>query len=406
MGGSATSALPDGREHAAFSRLHAVLLGGQFAVTAEIGPPRGATLAGIRRRARLLRGWIDAANITDGQSAVVRLASWAGCVALLEEGVEPVMQLQCRDRNRIALQADLLGAAAVGIPNVLLLTGDHQRFGDHPDARGVFDLDSVQLIWTARTMRDHGRLLSGRTLSSAPRWFIGAVENPFAAPQRYRAERLGKKVAAGAQFVQTQFVFDVPAFARWMARVRELGLHERCFILAGVGPVRSLRALEHMRREVPGLHVPEAVVRRMHAVPEDRVAEEGIALCAEIIQQVRDIPGVAGVHIMAFGWEEAVPDILTRAGLGQRSQAGTAAVAAAELSHSPRSARGNAPEGEAAGRSPAPSPPSTGGADGLASAPMSLAQYSRRLAWGAQAARLFGRGAGGAQTNRLDGYGR
>jgi methylenetetrahydrofolate reductase (NADPH) len=167
-------------------------------------------------------------------------------------------------------------------------------------------------------MRDHGCLLSGRPLSSAPRWFIGAVENPFAAPQRFRADRLGKKVAAGAQFVQTQFVFDVPAFARWMERVRALGLHERCFILAGVGPVRSLRALEHMRREVPGLHVPEEIARRIHATPEDRVSEEGIALCAEIIQQVRAIPGVAGVHVMAFGWEEAVPEILARAGLGRR----------------------------------------------------------------------------------------
>jgi methylenetetrahydrofolate reductase (NADPH) len=310
--------MPETEHVQAYSRLHRVLLSGQFAVTAEIGPPRGASTAGIRRRARLLKDWIDAANITDGQSAVVRLASWAGCVALLQEGVEPVMQLQCRDRNRIALQADLLGAAAVGVPNVLLLTGDHQRFGDHPDARGVFDLDSVQLLWTARMMRDHGCLLSGRPLSSAPRWFIGAVENPFAAPQRFRADRLGKKVAAGAQFVQTQFVFDVPAFARWMERVRALGLHERCFILAGVGPVRSLRALEHMRREVPGLHVPEEIARRIHATPEDRVSEEGIALCAEIIQQVRAIPGVAGVHVMAFGWEEAVPEILARAGLGRR----------------------------------------------------------------------------------------
>lgn len=316
-GTSAAPTLSERERSQTYSRLHRTLLSGRFAVTAEIGPPRGASTAGIRRRARLLKDWIDAANITDGQSAVVRLASWAGCLALLQEGVEPVMQLQCRDRNRIALQADLLGAAAVGVPNVLLLTGDHQRFGDHPDARGVFDLDSVQLVWTARTMRDHARLLSGRTLSTAPRWFIGAVENPFAAPQRFRADRLGKKVAAGAQFVQTQFVFDVPAFARWMERVRALGLHERCFILAGVGPVRSLRALAHMRREVPGLHVPDEVVRRLHAVPEDRVAEEGIALCAEIIQQVREIPGVAGVHVMAFGWEEAVPEILSRAGLGR-----------------------------------------------------------------------------------------
>ncbi|MGH2583664.1 MAG: methylenetetrahydrofolate reductase [Dehalococcoidia bacterium] len=304
-----------------YSRLHHTLQSGRFAITAEIGPPRGATVAAIRRKARLLRDWIDAANVTDGQSAVVRLASWAGSLAMLEEGLEPVMQLQCRDRNRIALQSDLLGAAALGIPNVLLLTGDHQRFGDHPEAKPVFDLDSVQLVWTARTLRDQRRLLSGRELSAPPRWLIGAVENPFAAPQRFRAERLGKKIAAGAQFVQTQFIFDVPLFARWMEQVRGLGLHERCHVLAGVGPVRSLRALDHMRREVPGIHVPDAVVRRLSGVPEDRVAVEGLALCAEIIRQVREIPGVAGVHIMAFGWEEAVPEIIEQAGLGRRPTA-------------------------------------------------------------------------------------
>ncbi|HEY3078327.1 MAG TPA: methylenetetrahydrofolate reductase [Chloroflexota bacterium] len=303
------------------SRLHDVLRRGGFAVTAEIGPPRSATLGPLRRKARLLRGWVDAANVTDNQSAVARLASWAGCLALVQEGVEPVMQLQCRDRNRIALQSDLLGAGAVGIPNVVLMTGDHQRFGDHPDARGVFDLDSVQLIWTARTLRDGRRLLSGRDLKVPPLWLIGAVENPFAPPQAYRAERLGKKVAAGIQFVQTQFVYDVPAFAGWMAAVRDLGLDRRCGVLAGVGPIRSLRALEHMRREVPGLYVPDGVVRRLRGVPEERVAAEGLALCVEVIQQVREIPGVAGVHVMAVSWEEAVPEILERAGFGRRTAA-------------------------------------------------------------------------------------
>jgi methylenetetrahydrofolate reductase (NADPH) len=299
------------------SRLHEVFRRGRFAVTAEIGPPRSATLEPIRRKARLLRGWVDAANVTDNQSAVARLASWAGCLALLQEGVEPVMQLQCRDRNRIALQTDLLGAGAVGITNVVLMTGDHQRYGDHPDARGVFDLDSVQLVWTARTMRDGRRLLSGRELKVPPRWLIGAVENPFAPPQAYRAARLGKKVAAGAQFIQTQFVYDVPTFAGWMAAVRDLGLDRRCCVLAGVGPIKSLRALEHMRRDVPGMHVPDEVVRRLRGVPEDRVAAEGLALCVEVIQRVREIPGLAGVHVMAVGWEEAVPEILERAGLGR-----------------------------------------------------------------------------------------
>ena len=295
---------------------------GRFAVTAELGPPRGASLAPLRRKAKLLHDWVDAANVTDGQSAVVRMASWAGCLVAMQEGLEPVMQLQCRDRNRIALQADLLGASAAGIPNVLLLTGDHPRFGDQPDAKPVFDMDSIQLVWAARTMRDQHRLLSGREMKQPPSWLIGAVENPFAPPQRFRAERLGKKVAAGAQFVQTQFIFDVPIFAKWMEQVRDLGLDGKCWILAGVGPVKSLRALEHMRREVPGMYVPDSVFARLNGVPSERVPAEGIALCAEVIQQVKEIPGVAGVHVMAFGWEDAIPEILERAGLGKRQVAG------------------------------------------------------------------------------------
>ena len=306
----------------AFSHLHATLLRGRFAVTAELGPPRGASLAPLRRKAKLLRDWVDAANVTDGQSAVVRMASWAGCLLAMQEGLEPVMQLQCRDRNRIALQADLLGASAAGIPNVLLLTGDHPRFGDQPDAKPVFDMDSIQLVWTARTMRDQHQLLSGRDMKQPPSWFIGAVENPFAPPQRFRAERLGKKVAAGAQFVQTQFIFDVPIFEKWMAQVRDLGLDRKCWILAGVGPVKSVRALEFMRREVPGMYVPDNVLARLKGVPAERVQDEGMALCAEVIQQVKEIPGVGGVHVMAFGWEDAIPEILERAGLGRRQPAG------------------------------------------------------------------------------------
>jgi methylenetetrahydrofolate reductase (NADPH) len=307
----------DGVKHAD-SHLQAVLQKGRFAVTAEIGPPRGANIAPIRRKAKLLREWVDAANVTDSQSAVVRLPSWAGCLVVMQEGVEPVMQLQCRDRNRIALQSDLLGAAALEIPNVLLLTGDHPRFGDHPDAKPVFDLDSIQLIWTARTMREERSLLSGRDLKPAPDWFIGAVENPFAPPLKWRAERLGKKIAAGAQFCQTQFVFDVLIFREWMERVRDLGLDRRCYILAGVGPIKSLRALHHMRDEVPGMHVPDHIVQRLHSVPEDKVGEEGARICGEIIEEVKSIPGVAGVHVMAFNWEDAIPEILERAGLSRR----------------------------------------------------------------------------------------
>jgi len=301
------------------SHLQAVLQRGRFAVTAEIGPPRGANVAPVRRKAKMLRDWIDAANVTDNQSAVVRMASWAGCLVLKQEGVEPVMQLQCRDRNRIALQSDLLGAAALEIPNVLLLTGDHPRFGDHPDAKAVFDMDSIQLIWTARTMREQRKLLSGRDLKPAPDFFIGAVENPFAPPLRWRAERLGKKIAAGARFCQTQFIYDVKIFAEWMQRVRDLGLEKRCYILAGVGPIKSIRAMEHMRNEVPGMYVPDDLIRRLRGVPSDKVAEEGLKVCSEIIAQVKEIPGVAGVHVMAFSWEDAIPEILERAGLPRRS---------------------------------------------------------------------------------------
>jgi methylenetetrahydrofolate reductase (NADPH) len=292
------------------------LASGGFAVTAEVSPPRGAGTESLTRAATLLRGWVDAVNITDNQGSNVRLASWAGSLAVLAAGLEPVMQMTCRDRNRIALQSDLLGACALGIRNVLVMTGDHPKFGDHPGARPVFDLDSVQLVWTLRTMRDHAVLLSGRRCDPAPECFLGAVENPFAPPRQFRAERLGKKVAAGAQFVQTQYVFDVPAFGRWMAQVRDLGLPERCAILAGVGAVRSLRALDFMRDKVPGVHVPDDVYRRLRAVPADQTAAEGARLAAEIVEQVREIPGVAGVHLLAAGNEQAVPGILDGAGLG------------------------------------------------------------------------------------------
>lgn len=296
--------------------LRAALDAGRFVVTAEIGPPRGADPDAIAAKAGLLRGWVDAANVTDNQGAHVRLTSLAGSLLAARAGVQPVMQLTCRDRNRIALQSELIAAGALGVPNVLLLTGDHPVYGDHPDAQAVFDLDSVQLVWTARTLRDEGRLLSGRTVDPRPDWLIGAVENPFAPPPRFRAARLGKKVAAGAQFVQTQFVFDHPIFDRWMGEVRDLGLAERCAVIAGVGPIRSLRAAEFLRTKVPGVHVPDDVVRRLRGVVPERVAAEGMRICVETVQRLRETPGVAGVHVMAFGHERAVPEILAEAGLG------------------------------------------------------------------------------------------
>ncbi len=290
--------------------LRSRLASGQVVVTAEVGPPRGADPDAIGAKAGPLRGWVDAVNVTDNPGASVRMCSLAGSVLALAAGVEPVMQLTCRDRNRIALQSDLLGAAALGIRNVLLMTGDHPRLGDHPQARPVFDLDSVQLAEAARDMRDHTRLLSGRALTAAPGWLIGAVEDPSG-----RAARLGRKVAAGVEFVQTQYVFDVPQFARWLSEVRDLGLDQRCAILAGVGPVRSIRALEHLAARLPGARLPATLARRLRGVPAGQVAAEGLRICADTIQQLLGLPGVRGIHLMAPGFEHGVPEILDLAGL-------------------------------------------------------------------------------------------
>lgn len=302
-------------------RLQAALRAGRFAVTAEIGPPRGADAAAIATKAEILRDWVDAANITDNQGSHTRLASWAGSVLAMRSGVEPVMQLTTRDRNRIALQSDLISAGAVGIPNVLMLSGDHPSFGDHPDAMPVFDLDSVQLIWAAKLMRDQGRLLSGKPVKPSPQWLIGAVENPFAPPLRFRAQRMGKKVAAGAEFIQTQFVFDLDVFARWMGEVADLGLEQRCGVIAGVGPIRSVRAMEFMQTKVPGIHIPDSVVRRMRGVLPDQMAAEGLKVCVETIEQLRAMAGVAGIHVMAFGHEHVVPELLERAHVPPRAAA-------------------------------------------------------------------------------------
>ena len=290
-------------------RLADALRTGRFAVTAEIGPPRGADAAPIRESAALLRGWVDAANVTDNQGAQVRVSSLAGSVVALAEGLEPVMQMTCRDRNRIALQSDLLSAGALGIPNLVLMTGDRPERGDHQDATPVFDLTSETLMAAARRLRDEGRLISGRAVSPPPTFLLGAVDTGAGVP-----DRLQQKVEGGAEFVQTQFVFDVAAFAGWMAQVRDRGLHTRCGILAGVGPIRSLRALEFMA-SIPGVVIPEAFERRLRGVPAERVAAEGMAACAETVAALREVPGVAGVHVMAVGYERGVPEILEAAGL-------------------------------------------------------------------------------------------
>jgi len=292
-------------------RLAEALRTGRFAVTAEVAPPRGADVTRLRETARLLRGWVDAANVTDNQGARVRMSSLAGSAVLLAEGLDPVMQMTCRDRNRIALQSDLLAAGGLGVPNVLLMTGDRPERGDHPDAPGVFDLDSDSLTAAARALRDDGTLLSGQTVDPPPRYLIGAVDLGAGEP-----DRLARKVSFGTEFVQTQFVFDVPAFAGWLARVRDLGLTQRCAVLAGVGPVRSLRALDVMAG-LPGVRVPAALERRLRGVPAHRVAEEGMAACAEIVAALRELPGLAGVHVMAVAYEQGVPEILSAAGLGR-----------------------------------------------------------------------------------------
>lgn len=292
-------------------RLVDALRSGTFAVTAEIGPPRGADLAPVRHAAEVLRGWVDAVNVTDNQGATVRVSSLAGSLALLGAGVDPVMQLTCRDRNRIALQSELLAAGALGVPNLVLMTGDRPDRGDHPDAMPVFDLGSADLLATARQLRDEATVLSGRPVDPPPRYLIGAVDNPGPS-----ADRLADKVAGGAEFVQTQFVFDVDAFAGWLGRVRDLGLEGRVGILAGVGPIRSLRALEFLAA-VPGVTVPDDLVRRLRSAPADRVAAEGFAACVETVRRLRELPGVAGVHVMVVGDERGVPEILEAAGLAR-----------------------------------------------------------------------------------------
>ncbi len=301
------------------SRLERVLRSGRFAVTAELAPLDTSDPDAVFDRALVLAEVCDAINVTDASGAHVHMSSLAVCSLLTHSDYEPVFQIGCRDRNRIAQQGDLLGAAALGVRNVLCLTGDGVQAGDHPGAKAVFDLDSIQLLQTARIMRDEGRFLSGRRIDAPPRLFLGAVENPFAPPLAWRAARLAKKIAAGADFIQTQYCFDVPRLQDFMARVRDLGLHEQADILIGVGPLRSAAAAERMAAMVPGVHIPQAVIDRLRAAPKERQRQEGIDLCVEIIQQVREIEGVRGVHVMAFRQEEMVAEIIQRAGLFPRS---------------------------------------------------------------------------------------
>jgi methylenetetrahydrofolate reductase (NADPH) len=312
--------------HSAMSaggRLERVLRSGRFAVTAELDAPDSADPADVYKNALVLAEVCDAINATDGAGANCHMSSMGCCALLTRAGYEPILQVGCRDRNRIAIQADLLGAAAMGVKNVLCLTGDDVTAGDQPEAKRVFDLDSIQLLQVARMMRDQGLFLSGRKITTPPRLFLGAAENPFAPPYDWRPPRLAKKVAAGAQFIQTQYCFDIPLFERFMGGVRDLGLHEKVYLLVGVGPLRSAKAAEFMRSRVPGVWIPDRLVDRMAKTPKQQQAEEGKRICIEIIQQVRAIEGVHGVHVMAYRQEESVAEIIHRAGLfPRRARAG------------------------------------------------------------------------------------
>jgi methylenetetrahydrofolate reductase (NADH) len=320
------------------SNLERVLRAGHFAVTGELGPPQSADDSVIRKKATLLRGYCDAVNITDNQTAIVRMSSIGAGAIVVQEGLEPVIQMTCRDRNRLAIQSDLLGAYALGMRNLLCLSGDHQTFGNHPDAKNVFDMDSLQLVRMVSAMRDEGVFQCGDVFKGQePRFFVGAAAAPFADPLEFRPYRLAKKVKAGANFIQTQLIYDLEAFAVFMEKVRKLGVHEQTFILAGIGPLKSPSMAKYMKDNVPGILIPDTLIDRMnHAgapwagkskdelTKEDKKARsaawqtEGIQITIELIQQLRQIEGVAGVHIMAIEWEEAVKPIVEGAGLYPR----------------------------------------------------------------------------------------
>ncbi len=300
------------------SRLERVLEAGYFAVTAECGPPKGSDTAVVEKKGKCLLGVVDAVNVTDNQTAIVRMSSVAACSLLKQMGHEPVLQMVTRDRNRIALQSDLFGAYALGLRNVLCLTGDHQSFGNQKEAVGVFDLDSIQLVRTVRDMRDAGKIIGGDDIQDPPRMFIGAAENPFADPVNWRVVRLAKKVAAGADFIQTQCIYNMERFVEFMKQAVEMGLTEKVYILAGITPLKSVAMARYMAKKVAGMDIPEELIQRMAGVPKGKQAAEGIKIAAETIRQVQAIEGVAGIHLMAIEWEERVPEILEAAGIAAR----------------------------------------------------------------------------------------
>ena len=300
------------------SRLEKILTSGHFAFTGELGPPRGANADVVRKKAGHLRGIVDAVNITDNQTGVVRMASWAACLLAIQEGLEPNFQMVCRDRNRLAMQSDILGAYTHGIRNMLCLSGDHQQFGDHPMSKGVYDIDSIQLISTVKKMCDEGKFINGEQIDEPPKIFIGAAANPFAEPFEWRVHRLAKKIGAGVDFIQTQCIYDMKRFREWMKQADDMGLTEKAYILAGLTPLKSGGMARYMAKNVSGIIIPEEIIDRM--VKAKKPADEGIQLCVEQIQELREIKGVRGIHLMAIEWEHRVPEIAERAKLVPRPQ--------------------------------------------------------------------------------------
>jgi 5,10-methylenetetrahydrofolate reductase len=299
--------------HSSRGRLERVLRRGEFAVTAELNPPDSANAADVYERARIFDGWVDGINAVDASGANCHMSSVGICALLTRMGYAPILQISCRDRNRIAIQGDVLGAAAMGVANILCLTGDGVQAGDQPGAKPVFDLDSMSLLETIRVMRDNGKFLSGRKLSTPPEVFLGAAINPFAPPIDFRPHRLAKKIAAGAQFVQSQYCFDVPMFRTYMQRVRDLGLIEKCFVMCGVGPLASAKTARWIRNNVPGIHIPEPIIKRLEGAQNQK--QEGKQLAIDIINEVKEIPGVSGVHVMAYRQEEYVAEIVDESGV-------------------------------------------------------------------------------------------
>ncbi len=302
------------------SVLEKVLKSGNLAVTSECGPPRGAVPEKVRQKAEMLRGYVDAVNVTDNQTAMVRMSSFAASVIIRQMGLHPIMQMVTRDRNRLAMQSDIIGAYSHGINTMLCLSGDHPHFGDHPMAMGVHDIDSIQFIQMVRKMRDEGKFQGGADIENPPKMFIGAAANPFADPFELRVARLAKKVAAGVDFIQTQCIYNLDKFEKWMAGVRDRGLDEKCYILAGITPIKTVGMARYMKNKVPGMDVPQEVVDRMAGVPKEKQAEEGIKICVESIERLKQVKGVAGFHIMAIEWEQKVPEIVEKAGLYPRPQ--------------------------------------------------------------------------------------